>query len=283
MDTYNTVRNYELASKELYINSLLYPENYTAKIPGPLPISSATAALRENFSIAPNSAGKFLLVIDPYSPTCKLYIANDLDGSGTGTVTNKTFSINNSIVDQFRVVSAGVVLRYYGNFNQMSGIFVGATTSDPSGSVDWRNFQNIEDLTNKFISKCVDGIKLVYAPMDNRATEFRPVSDYTADTHPLKNQYLLVICGDLFPNTTCIRVDFYKNIEYTTKPNYREYILQSKSTPVQFEIPSFSTQSFIAPENTVSSNFQNNNIPYQMKLLKVLSDKGINTNLLALP
>lgn len=280
MDVYNNVRNYEIAAKELYINSLLYPENYSAKIPGPLPISSATAAIRDNFSITPNVSGKFLIIIDPYSPIIKLYTADDLDGNGNGTVSQRTFTIKDGIVDQFRVVSCGVILRYFGNFNQMSGIFVGAATTDPSGTVDWRDFQNIEDLTNKYISKCVDGIKLVYAPMDNRACEFRPIADYTNDTHPLKNQYLFVIYGDQFPNNTCIRLDFFKNIEYTTKPSYREYILQSKSIPVQFEIPSVANQATTAPDGSglAFGSYYNNNIPYQIKLLDVLKDKGISIN-----
>ena len=83
--------------------------------------------------------------------------------------------------------------------------------------VDWTNFNNIEDLTNKYISKCVDGIKIIYNPMDNRATEFTKIKEYTDDEHLLKNQYLFEIYGDLFQNNTCIRVYVFKNIEYTKK------------------------------------------------------------------
>ncbi len=277
---YTNVRNYEMAAKELYVNSLLKPENYVAKIPGPLPISSATASLRENFSITPNLSGKFLIIIDPFRPTNNIYVNNDLDGIGGGTATQISFPINDNLVDQFRVVSCSIILRYYGNFNQMSGIFVGAATSDPTGTVDWKNFQNIEDLTNKFISKCVDGIKLIYSPMDNKATEFVPITNYTNDTHPLKNQYLLIIYGDQFPNNTCIRCDIFKNIEYTTKPNYREYIMQSKSIPVQFELPSLASNAGVAPDGSgfSFSSFNNNNIPYAIKLIDIMRDKGINFN-----
>ncbi len=277
---YGSLRNYEIASKDLYMDSLLEPENYVAKIPGPLPISSATASLRDNFSITPNISGKFLLIIDPFQNEIKLYQSNDLDGTGNGTVTTISTPINATIVDQFRLVSSSVIIRYYGNFNQMSGIMVGAVTTDPSGSVDWRNFQNIEDLTNKYITKCVDGIKLIYSPMDNRATEFYPITTYTANNHPLKNQYLFVIYGDQFPNNTCLRVDFFKNIEYTTKPNYREYILQSKSVPVQFELPNIASQVSNAP-NTSGYGFRsynNNNIAYDLKLLDVLKQKGLTIN-----
>lgn len=278
MDAITNVKNFQRAAKELYLNSLLYPEQFVAKIPGPLPISSATATIRDNFSITPNSSGKFLLIIDPFNGTGSLYQDNLVDGQGHGTLTQLTFNQNNTIIDQFRLVSSSIILRYYGNFNQMSGIFVSATTSLTQGNLtDFLTFSNIEDLTNKFVSKCVDGVKLIYTPMDNRAIEFRPGTDYTNGTHPCTKQYLFVIMGDLFPNNTCIRVDYYRNIEYTTIPLYREYILQSKSLPCTFELPYLDNTGQIAPDNTDHSQtaLTNNNIPYAVKLLQWLNKNGI--------
>ena len=37
---------------------------------------------------------------------------------------------NTAIMDQFRLVSCSVILRYYGNFNEISGIFVAAISSN---------------------------------------------------------------------------------------------------------------------------------------------------------
>lgn len=282
MDLISSVKTYQSAAKELYINSLLYPEEIVAKIPGPLPVSSATASIRNNFSITPNSQGKFLLIIDPFQGTGKLWQDNNVDGNGNGDEPLEiALTQNNTIVDQYRLVSSSLILRYYGNFNQMSGIFVSATTSNLNGEwTDYLTFSNIEDLTNKFISKCVDGVKLIYTPMDNRAIEFRQGIEYTNGTHPCKNQYLFVIMGDLFPNNTCIRVDYYRNIEYTTIPTYREYILQSKSLPCQFEIPMLNSGGQIAPDQTksIGTSLANNNIPYAVKLIQWLNKKGININ-----
>jgi hypothetical protein len=278
MDIVASAKSYQQAAKELYLNSLLFPEEVVAKIPGPLPISSATASIRSNFSITPNTQGKFLLIIDPFQGTGKLYQSNDVNGTGGGDSTDIDLSQNNVIVDQFRLVSCSLILRYYGNFNQMSGVFVSATTSHLNADWDdFLDFSNIEDLTNKFVSKCVDGVKLIYTPMDNRAIEFRPGSEYSAGTHPCKNQYLFVVMGDLFPNNTCIRVDYYRNIEYTTVPLYREYILQSKSLPCQFEIPMLPSNSTIAPDvaKNTSTSLVNNNVPYAIKLIQWLNQKGI--------
>ena len=277
-----SAKYYQKAAKELYINSLLYPENIVAKIPGPLPVSTATATIRNNFSITPNQQGKFLLVIDPFYHKGWLFQDNTVDGNGGGenTATEIDLSQNNTIVDQFRLVSSSVILRYYGNFNQMSGIFVSATTSNLNGRVpeDYLTFSNIEDLTNKFVSKCVDGVKLIYTPMDNRAVEFRVGDDYANGTHPCRNQYLFVIMGDLFPNNTCIRVDFYRNIEYTTIPAYREYILQSKSLPCSFEVPLIPGTATTAPERDTGSSLASNNIPYAVKLIQYLNKEGISLN-----
>lgn len=271
-------RNYERAAKDLYINSLLYPENNVAKIPGPLPVSSATATIRNNFSITPNLGGKFLLVIDPFYYKGWLFQGNSLDGLGNGRaeITEIELQQDNTIVDQYRLVSSSIILRYYGNFNQMSGIFVCATTSCLNGEVPYTflNFNNIEDLTNKFVSKCVDGVKLIYTPMDNRAVEFRKSDDYTNGQHPCRNQYLFVIMGDLFPNTTCIRVDYYRNIEYTTIPAYREYILQSKSLPCSFEVPLLPSSSSIAPTTSGGTSLTSNNIPYGIKIMQYLDSNG---------
>lgn len=271
----NNVNLFKQASNDLYIESLMYPEKVGAKIPCPLPVSSATASIRYNFSITPNSNGKFCLVIDPFY--CKGYLYQDstVDGQGNGTATEIDLSQDTNIVDQYRLVSSSVVVRYYGNFNQMSGMFIAATTSNVSNAnyTDFLKFQNVEDLTNKYISKCIDGLKMIYSPMDNKATEFRPNSEYSDGTHPCRFQYLFVIIGDLFPNNTCIRVDFYRNLEYTTKPQYREYITQTKALPCNFEIPDIGNTVGNAPSPSQLYN-NSNNVPWQLKVLNNMASKG---------
>lgn len=282
-DILNNVSAFRQAANDLYVESLLFPERTTAKVPCPLPVSSATAAIRYNFSITPNSTGKFCLVIDPFYNKGYLYKDDGVDGQGHGTLTELTFDQDTNIVDQYRLVSSGVILRYYGNFNQMAGMFVAATTSNVSGenATDYLTFQNVEDLTNKYISKCVDGVKMVYSPMDNKATEFRKCAEYTDGTHPCRWQYLFVVIGDLFPNTNCIRVDYYRNIEYTTKPAFREYIVQTRALPSPFDIPDIGSTVGSAPSPSQLS-VANNNLPWQLKVLIELAQKGNYINPLVL-
>lgn len=224
---------------ENYIRSLLNPESHKAKIPGPLPVDSATASLRYNFSITPNSTGKFLLVIDPFSQTGFLYQDAGLNGTGGGTVTNLTFAQDSTLVDNFRVVSASVTLKYFGSFNNMSGVFVGANTNNYSAATQttFLNFSIIEGLPQKRVCRASEGVKFIYSPLDENSNEFQPQTMYSAGTHPCKWQNLFVVYGDLFPNTSSIRVDYCRNIEYQSTNTYKQYIDHSKIQSVPAILP----------------------------------------------
>lgn len=233
------IRSFIGSTNDNYLVSLVHPQGHVAKIPTMMPISSTTARLKYNFTITPNTSGKFVLVIDPFQNVGYLSVDNALDGTGPGTWQTINFGQDATIVDQWRLVSSGVQIRYFGNFNVMSGIFVAATTSNVSNATadTFKTFQNIEDLSNKKVINCMDGVNMIYSPMDTKATDFTSSSTYTNNTHPCKWQYLFVVYGDLFPNTSCIRVDFVRNIEYTTFPNYREYITQTTAPPELFNAP----------------------------------------------
>lgn len=239
------------SAKNLYIRSVLNPECHVAKVPSRMPVESAVASLRYNLTITPNASGKFLLVIDPFYSQGYLYQDATVNGNGAGVVTNVTFAQDPALIDQWRLVSSSVILKYYGNFNQMSGLFVAATTSNVSAATatTYLTFSNVEDLTNKQVLKCIDGVKMVYSPMDEKATEFQNISSYTGGTHPCRWQYLFVIYGDLFPNAGFIRCDFFRNIEYTTTPSYKEYVTQTKDLPSDTVIPNIKSTVSSAPRD----------------------------------
>lgn len=245
------LQEYRHASKEQYMRSLLNPETHIAKVPSRLPVESAVADLRYNFTITPNATGKFVLIIDPVFQTGSLYQDATVNGLGAGVVTNLTFAQDANIIDQWRLVSSSLIIKYYGNFNSMSGLFVGATTSNVTAASNtaYLTFSNIEDLTNKQVLKCIDGIKMIYSPMDEKATEFNSNTVYTAGTHPSRWQYLFVVYGDLFPNSGFIRADYFRNIEYTSTPTYKEYIPQTKELPNDCIIPQIENTVSVAPRD----------------------------------
>ena len=254
------LKAYAKACQELYLQSILNPEYHLAKIPSRMPVESALGSLKYNFSITPNANGFFCLVIDPFYKYGQLFQSNDVDGLGNGTVTTIEFSQDDSIIDQYRLVSSCVIMKYYGNFNNMSGIFVAATSSNVKNQnyTTFLNFDNVENLNNKQVLKCVDGCKLIYSPIDESATEFRATSKYDDGTDFNRFQYLFIIVGYSFPNTTSIRVDFFRNIEYTVTPQYREYITQTKDLPSEFVVPQLENEVMPAPISFNGNGIKNN-------------------------
>lgn len=220
--------------KSSYVKSLLFPEEHTgAKVPTMLPAESATASLHYPFSITPNATGKFVLVLDPVCQSGFLYQDSTVNGIGGGTVTNLTFAQDSVIVDEWRLVSSSLVLRYFGNFTNMGGYFVAATTSnrDAATQTTFLTFNSVEDLTNKEVLRAVDGVKLIHIPSCTLVTEFQSQTVYSTNTHPARWQNLFVVYGDNFPNASCIRADFHRNIEYKAKPALKEYIPHSRNPP----------------------------------------------------
>lgn len=268
---------YRAAAKELYMRSLLNPEAHLAKVPSRMPVESATAALRYNFTITPNATGKFCLVIDPYYSSGYLYQDVTVNGLGAGVVTPISFPQDGALIDQWRLVSSSLILKYYGNFNQMSGLYVAATTANVSAAVatTYLTFSNVEDLTNKQVLKCIDGAKLIYSPMDEKATEFQNVASYTGGTHPCRWQYLFVVVGDLFPNAGFIRCDFFRNIEYTSTPTYKEYITQTKDLPNDPVIPRIQPTVRSAPKDFTGKTSDNETWEDEIKKLASTTFKDV--------
>jgi hypothetical protein len=256
----NELKAYSKACKELYLRSILNPESHLAKIPSRMPVESALGGLKYNFDITPNASGKFCLIIDPYYEQGQLYQDNTVDGSGNGVVQNIPFVQDNTIIDQYRLVSSCVIMKYYGNFNLMSGIFVAATSSNVRNQnyTTFLNFDNIENINNKQVLKCVDGCKLIYTPRDESATDFRATSLYTAGTDPNRFQYLFIVCGYSFPNASSIRVDYFRNIEYTVTPPYAEYITQTKDLATDYVVPTVDADVMPAPVTFNGGAVKNN-------------------------
>ena len=253
---------YQQAAKELYLRSLLNPETHLAKIPSRMPVESALGGLKYNFTITPNANGFFLLVIDPYYKKGQLFQSADVDGLGGGAagVTEIDFPQDDSIIDQYRLVSSCVICKYYGNFTNMSGIFVAATSSNVKNQnyTTFLTFDNIENINNKQVLKVVDGCKLIYSPIDESATEFRATSLYDNGTDFNRYQYCMIVCGYSFNSSNSIRVDFFRNIEYTVTPYYREYITQTKDLPNNLVIPQIDNEVTAAPIGFSSGSIRNN-------------------------
>lgn len=256
----NELKAYRTACQELYLRSIISPEYHLAKIPSRMPVESALGSLKYNFNITPNNNGMFCLIVDPYYHKIQLYQSASVDGLGNGTVTEITCSQDDNIIDQYRLVSSCIILKYYGSFNIMSGIFVAATASNVKNQnyTTFLTFDNVENINNKQVLKCVDGCKLIYSPMDESATEFRATSKYVDGSDFNRYQYLMIVVGYSFPNASSIRVDYFRNIEYTVTPQYREYITQTKDIPNDYVVPQNINEVTAAPISFNGGSVKNN-------------------------
>lgn len=273
----NELRSFRTNMKDQYMRSILNPEAHVSKVPSLIPADSATATLKHPGQFAPNANGFFLMVIDPFQSTGFLYNDSTVNGTGAGVLTSISFPQDVNIVDQWRLVSSGIILKYYGNFNNLSGYFLTGTTSNITAATQTTmlTFSNIETLQNKQILRCSDGVKLIFSPADNKAQEYYSQTTYSGGTHPCKWQYLMVIAGIGFPNTTCIRYDYFRNIEYMATPYYKLYIPHTTEPPCNYAL-STNTNTigpapihFNAPKNQVSNSLLE-------KLGKILLNQGVN-------
>ncbi|AXH73946.1 MAG: hypothetical protein [Cressdnaviricota sp.] len=248
------LQDYRSKAKIQYYRNLLNPEAHVSKVPSRMPVESALASLKYNYDITPNATGKFCLVIDPFYSSGYLYQDNTVNGAGAGVLTALSFPQDGTIIDQWRLTGCSLILKYYGDFPRLGGLFVGATTSNVSAAsaTTYLTFQNVEDLNNKQVIQCIDGIKLVFCPMDEKATEFNNVATYTGGTHPCRWQYLMVVIGYNFANYTSLRLDYFRNIEYTSTPSVREYINQTRDLPCDTVIPTNVPTVTIAPRDFTS-------------------------------
>lgn len=231
-DVYNAVMANRDRAKYLYRLSLIHPEHYgNVKIPDPMPQETATSKIHYEGTITPNATGKFVLVWDPMQNVIQLANNSTVDGQGNGTFTNINLNQNNTVVDMYRLVSASIRLRYYGEFNTHKGYLIGCTTSNVINATSntFLTYQSVEDIQNKLIVQPIDGLKMIYTPADNQMLEFSSQTVYDNNTHASKWKKVLIIIGDSLPNTACIRYDVCRNIEYISRLSLREYIRHDKS------------------------------------------------------
>jgi hypothetical protein len=222
-----------------YIKSLLHPESYpNVKIPTELPQETATTSLKYNGDITPNSAGRFLLIIDPAVKAAQLYNDETLNGTGTaGSPITINFDQDTSLIDMYRLVSMSVILTYRGALDKHSGNLIGAQTSHvgTANNNTFFTFSNIENLQNKRVVNPIDGLKLVYSPYDNQQLEYRSSTVYDNNTSDLRWKKIMIIYGEGLPPTACLRWDVVRNLEYVSKPLLREYIPHTTQPSCSFD------------------------------------------------
>lgn len=224
-----------------YLTDLLYPEfAENAKIPVDFPIPTSSFQLHQNFGITTNTLGNFALIMNPFYLEAAAIPAStatflNVDVSLTGIASSNFFAGLNAgttipltIYQRYRVVSASIQIRYIGRLDASSGILGGAITFEdiPNGTIGvapgalarYGNFSFIEQSYYNTRANSLDGLRLLYVPVDQSAALFQNVGTYRAGAN-------FCMYGQSFPpSSACLRCDYFINIEATADPQFQKYV-----------------------------------------------------------
>lgn len=316
--TIQALANYNESNQYLYLDSLLHPErNRDSKIPSPIPVPSCSFQLHNTITLTTNSSGNLLGCFNPFFlyqainggvriPVTKeismggntftamtinnlssFFYCNDdtLDGR-TVLDASKINSANFSqgipnVYDQYRLVSASLVVKYIGRLDIASGVIGGAIAYDEYNTVGaycslysadetapagysrneflskYTNFDTIIDSFYHQENLCLEGLREIYFPLDNKFEEYIKLMDAnsliantnntpsvspgyipiqtTMENYTSGFNFLFYVLGAT-PNSACFKVDIYCNFECLPNSTFLNYM------PVQINHCSISNE-----------------------------------------
>ena len=286
---------YNTKSEYNYLNYLLYPEKCkNVRIPSPIPVPSCSFQLHNCVTLSTNQLGNLAFVFNPFF----LGNQNDLDAfknkpiptdPNTTVYDNfnwlSTFFVNNhetltgyesnnafapvnigqmipNVYDQYRLVSASLVVKYIGRFDIVSGVIGGAIIYDDTkrigtnyyeiaggvrrmsatGNTDYAKYGNFDLAMDSFYRQenlCLEGLRELYFPLDNSYEEYTKLVGTSALTEEYNgtltfsikdsdlyksgfNQFVYVLGAP--PSSSCFKVDIYCNFECLPNASFLNYL-----------------------------------------------------------
>lgn len=285
---------YDQSQNFSYLSNLLHPEKEKGcKIPSQVPVPSCAFQLHNCVTVTTNTSGNLGVWFNPFFLANESVIGskiNGLDsGSNHGFVSKylTTLWINNNanltgnadethwtpvninqvipaVYDQYRLVSASMVVRYIGRLDAAQGVIGGSIIYDDIDSVGgpiqtgaaydptaatvasgcsalakYGNFDLAMDSFYHKSSSCLEGLRELYFPVDNSYEEYcKCVDDGDVNAEAVSGtnyMYLNQGCNKgsfnwMFyalgcpPNSNCFKIDIYCNFETIPKAKYLNYM-----------------------------------------------------------
>ena len=231
----NDISNFDKTQNFDYLNNMLCPEKARGcKIPSQVPVPSCSFQLHNCVTVSTNSSGNCAFLLNPFFLASDDVIGYDLSQVGGGNFFVHKFLtslwVNNNdslsgtapdtnwtpvdigqtlpaVYDQYRLVSACVVVKYIGRLDIASGVLGGAIIYDesdtlggqvqaksgtnpynPSGAgvnslaPDLAKFGNFDLAMDSFYHQenlCIEGSRMLYFPLDNSFEEYVKICDNT--------------------------------------------------------------------------------------------------------
>lgn len=284
-----------------YLNNLLHPEKCKGvKLPSPIPVPSAAFQLHNSVTVSTNSSGNLGIVFNPFflydksamtrtnglqtvtstadftqpGANCLLYgsnlssfwINNDdaLLGNAAGQGEWKPMNIGQGIpnvYDQYRLVSASIVIKYIGRLDIVSGVIGGAIVFDENryiganglsmvvnnvssgvtdkGQKNWTSnpaldkYSNFDLAMDSFYHQenlCLEGCRELYFPVDNTFEEYMKLTDNST------------LQGTFIPSSATSSYDITKvwlqsdQDYYKSGFNYMIYVLGAPASSACFKV-----------------------------------------------
>lgn len=282
----NELAEFDHAQNYAYLRNLMKPERAKgSKVPSQIPLPSCAFQLHNSITVTTNASGNCAVFMNPFFLASQnalgaqsitgsnTFISDFLttmwvnnDSSLTGNSENDNFIPVNigqtlpNVYDQYRVVSASMVVNYIGRLDIVSGRIGGAIFFDevneigghyqtgsysPSGTsaiigapdlAKYGNFDLAEDSFFHREHSTLEGIRLLYFPLDNSYEEF--IKTYNGDTASFNDDNVLTSDKDGYksgfnwffyargatPNTNAFKVDIYINFEALPNAAFLNYM-----------------------------------------------------------
>lgn len=277
------LQEFNMRNEYRYLNNLLHPEKCKGvKIPSQIPIPSCSFQLHNCVTLRTNASGNLAIVFNPYFLCSNVHSDFKTVGeAGLFNVQTKTnyysslfvnnsptldgYSLNNDwepinigqeipeVYDQYRLVSASMVIKYIGRLDTVSGVIGGAVVFDetreigssyqlklikkddqtetvattkfvPGMLAKYGNFDLAMDAFYRQENLCLEGIRQLYFPLDNSYEE------YTR----LMNDNLIIASIDDNNNQTCR----FESTEDYLKNGFRQvvYVLGAPANQSCFKL-----------------------------------------------
>lgn len=224
-----------------YLVALTRPETSKgAKIPSQIPVPSSSFQLHNSIMLTTNASGHASVIFNPFylgsSGTNSTLFVNNNAGL-TGSASSSFFQATNigqvipAVYNNYRVVSASIVIKYVGRLDIVQGVIGGSilfdnniSPADYSTSAINANLAKYGDFNlamDAFYTQenlALNGLRELYFPLDNTFEQYQPLGTS-------KNGFgmLAYIYGGV-PSSASYKVDVYVNFECLPDVTFLNYL-----------------------------------------------------------
>jgi hypothetical protein len=236
-----------------YLHSLIRPElSKGCKIPTTIPIPSSSFQMHNSRTFRPNANGHAALMFNPFfmssntgastNALTTLYInnANTLTGAASDDnfVPVNMYQTIPAVYNEYRLVSASIVVKYIGRLDVVQGVIgaaivfdsnVGSAQSDTGVSnpalAKYGNFNLAQDSYYFQERMTLSGVRELFFPLDTTFEQYRRVGPNQNDPK-LGFSFLIYLQDGVYSGTTAsnYKLDVYLNFECLPDATFLNYI-----------------------------------------------------------